>query len=243
MPISAIEGLLSARRALTAYVQTNLRAVTVRSTEPFGLHLKWYFDAPISEDNNEIVGVVETEIESDFYFGSTKHEFELQSELIALKVGDKPHTAPFEQLVFYRYDETFPDLPQSTPNVHPNGYPYVVSTIALLGCITPNVRRVSLAIGTEKSVLRFYIDGAIGEMEHHLANVSAQRLRTLMVKSPEFASSKVVAEVKRVDIPHLLTKDSSKYSVFDRYEDDLIDWAHVTPEQDQEFKQPEHFLP
>ena len=60
-----IKALLSAQRALIGEVTTNMRAAALK-VEDSSIELRIFFDSEISEEDEENVRVIETEIMADF---------------------------------------------------------------------------------------------------------------------------------------------------------------------------------
>jgi len=242
MPFNPTTLFLAMQTALMGYIPAELRALGIRSVGKHGLQARWFFDTAMTETLEDIVSTVMMEAES--YLPSQAGTAELDSDVrvVVDSTEDVLEQLPSEEWVFYRYDGHEPELPKEIPELPLERLRMYIATKALLGCVQSNVRRVSLAIAREQTLLRYYIDGLAGDAEQQLAKLAAERLSHLLRMSFEEVRSTVTSDVVRVDVPHLLTQESSKVSVYDRYEDDLIDWAHITPEQDQEFKHPEHFL-
>ena len=58
--------LASIQRALLGNITSNLRAVYVLCEDESDLHLIFYYDKPLSEDEEELTSIVDTEFMCDF---------------------------------------------------------------------------------------------------------------------------------------------------------------------------------
>ena len=243
MPIEPSTLFLTMQTALMGNIPAELRAVGIRSVGGHDLNVRWFFDAEMNETTEDILRIVMTDTENYLPSSADILEGAIDQSVAIVSSEEELQLLPSEEWVFYRYAGNTIVLPADVPNLPLESLRPYIAGKALLGCITSNVRRVSLAIGKQQALLRYYVDGPAGGVEQELAELASQRLSQLLRLSFQGMQAEVTSEVVRLDVPHLMTHKSSNYSVYDRYEEELIDWAHITPEQDQEFNRPESFLP
>ncbi len=101
MPISRQSLLLSAQRALLGNVSSKLRAVSAY-TQNDEIHVHFYYDGEISEEDKELAESAVDQIISDFHIDKKGNDMKFITPIIRL---DYPEKINFEgEWVYYRYE-------------------------------------------------------------------------------------------------------------------------------------------
>lgn len=102
MPIPSYRLRLSAQRALLGNVSTKLRAVCVK-TENQEIHVIFYYDGEILEEENELAESTMDDIISDFHIDDEGNDMKFFTSILRV---DYPNKMPlFGEWVFYRKED------------------------------------------------------------------------------------------------------------------------------------------
>lgn len=182
-PVALSDALLSTERALWGEVTPDLRAVTVEAGDR--IRIRCVYDRPIDEDLREIVSMVEGEVLADYVD-------EKMVEAVPETQLDGPIILTASETPLYHRREADPLIMPPT-SAHPGGHPdflrddrtpwtpqqvrqvlgRLAIQAALLGEVTPDLRRV-LVDPTDRVRVRLFYDHPIdAEIDATVARVDA----------------------------------------------------------------------
>lgn len=176
--INPIKLRLSSLRALWGHVTSDLRAVCIKEEHQDVIVV--FFCDELSEELEDSAQVTTTEIISDIPEGEN-HYLPMIETLFVCEAYPKP-MALFEHLVYLRYEEgcdRYRELVQkesfsivNLPNLRLSGQR------ALLGRVTPNLRRIAIVNKDNNVRFYFYYDGEIADLERRLAHDALREVRS-----------------------------------------------------------------
>lgn len=159
-PIDRVGAILSMNRALLVETSPALRAAFI-SWNDEEVHLFFYYDGEISEEDHESAECVATEVISDF------PEYALEIDILR---WDMPKPIPQTgELVYHRREnsEILLSIPQIKDFIdQPLRIRIILSTIfALINEVSSVLRQVDVYSTENNIILHFYYDGIISEKD------------------------------------------------------------------------------
>jgi hypothetical protein len=188
--------LLDIQGALINAIAPSLRAVTADiDLVNKKLILFFYYDGTISDELFDLASIAATEA------GVSLPEYFTDDHIIQL---DYPEEIPIRgKLVFLRKEPHLPNYKKESRTHLLKQTPEKVIFIldlqeALLGKVTPALRRVAGKVGIEQKRLIYYFvyDGKISEEEYNLAHAAIKEA------SASFPDYEIDAHIDRIDFPN-----------------------------------------
>lgn len=199
--------------SLLGNITPNLRAAYLLLEKEKRLGVNYYYNNPLSEEEEELVSLTETELISLY---SDDYEFDTNVEIISY-----PKTIPQKGFcVYHRYEKNynlitnFSDINiEKLKKINLSSDPILIlfysAQIALLGNVTPNLR----AVWTEENEanrMTFYYDQSLSAEEKELFKLASQKFTS------EFPDGKANCAVEIIPYPKLIPQKG--YCVYQRYE-------------------------
>lgn len=203
--------LRDVQRALLDAVVPSLRAVTLDVDEKNKqFFISFFYDEEVTDELFDLASVAGTET------GVSLPEYFTNEEITRL---DFPAEIPKRGwFVYFRKEPVLPhfekrDLKPLIGRIIPIGIFMLEMQQALLGRVTPALRRVVIGIDTEKKILRFffYYDGEISTENFELASSAIEEASAL------FSGFQVEKRIARVDYPSKIPPDGERL-VYERKE-------------------------
>lgn len=199
---------MSLQISLSNCVTPGLRQVNVIFVEK-RIRLNFYYDN-LKEEEEELPDEVETELWG-IYYG----EAEISTHIFILKF---PIPIPQEGLCVYcRAGEVNPLFDQRGKNLENELNSHLLisyaTQIALLGCVTPNLRKLLLKEEDETLLLDFYYD-SITEQEKELPLIITNRTQSF------FTKKQIVMHTTILPFPLPMPTGSVLYARYEKYAND-----------------------
>lgn len=194
-PIDYLNMMFLMNRALWGEVSLALRAVSIKWDQE-EIHLFFYYDGEISENDHESAECVGTEIISDF------PEHHLEMDIIQL---DYPKPIPYEGVLVYLRREKkccvsihcHNKIPEANTRIH-----IIITTIlALQGEIPPSLRAVRISWTDTEIHLYFYYDKEINEDDSRSYKSVIDKMTS------HFPSYKLKSDIIRCDYPKQIPQE------------------------------------
>lgn len=215
-PMTCAKAILSMNRALIVEASPTLRAALI-SWNDEEIHLFFYYDGEISEEDNESAECAATEVIAGY------PEYALEIDILR---WDAPKPIPQTgELVYHRREKS--EILLSIPQVkdfidQPLRIRIILSTIfALINEVSPTLRRVEVSSDENHILVCFYYDGPISEED---AN-SVESTRSKVMR--DFPSHEVKVSVLQWDYPKWLPQvmgEKAPRCVYRRREEDPDKW-------------------
>lgn len=171
-PLSSL--LCSIQRALIGNITPNLRAVYASITDnTYGII--FYYDQPLSEDEEELASLTDTEFISDFPSPDYKTSY-------IVEVIPYPKPIPKKGFCVYeRYEKNLSNdiFHEDTviPKIKTSNINLLTSMMdALWGTVTPNLRAAYVELVENSIILHFYYASPLSEKEIELSESATRKM-------------------------------------------------------------------
>lgn len=211
--------LLSMQVALLGGVTPRLRAVSIGYSETNVLHLNYYYEGVITDEDNEFASCAESDLMADYWDWNDP----TKTQWSAIRL-DPPQSVPWEgMLVYHRYEpnfklsrEPFPELILKEEKLD-HVLIRLILLKTLLGNIVPGLRRICFDWEQIPMKLYFYYHGDISPFAREMAQKVHSSL-ILQLASYRKNPHPIQLHLERCDYPKKLPEIWGIYSRYDRWD-------------------------
>ncbi len=201
--ISSVRAILSLNRGLLGEVSPALRAAQIKWDQEL-IHLFFYYDGEISEEDHEAAECAATEVMADF------PEYHYEIDILQ---WDYPKPIPKEgELVYYRREvrpnksqpQNWLKFNESDPKIFLRVKTLLSIIDGLLGEVSPALRKTSISWDQQKIHLYFYYDGEISNED----NESSKRIGAKVISN--FPEHQLKIDRLRWDYPRWFPDEATE---------------------------------